>query len=455
MGPVIIAYLRDEHKNRTVRSVPTTRRPGSGAFQRPRRVAAFFDLDKTIIATSSVFAFNKSFLGEGLLSRRSILDLAYTQLAFSLSDADDEQMLKVRQAMATATKGWQPEQVERIVTEALTETVSPTVYSEAQELLAEHRAFGHDLVIVSASGEELVAPIARMLGVDHYAGTRMTRDSEGRYGGEIEFYCQGPGKAEALRAFADRYGYDLQSSYAYSDSSTDLPMLEEVGTPPSSTLTGCCVEKPWSAVGPSSPSRTRRRCCRPWSGPRGRLSAQRPSHWAWVWPRPRLPKPPAVRAESRPRPGSRPRPRLKPSSSVPPPSAVDSRTHPLGRRIIVGSDHRPGPRRPACSWHGDEDARTATEEKSRPPDLVTVIDNPEPTRRKEPERRHQPWVRASRHRRLSRTGDTADHRTPGTRSSRWNRSELAGRPECRPAIRVFQRPGSSWSPSAYWLPDAF
>lgn len=224
-------------------------RPGSRAARRPRRVAAFFDLDKTIIATSSVFAFNKSFLGEGLLSRRSVLELAYTQLAYSLSGADDDQMAKVRQAMATATKGWEPEKVERIVTEALTEIVRPTVFAEAQDLLDEHRALGHDLVIVSASGEELVAPISRMLGADHYAGTRMTRDADGRYGGEIEFYCQGKGKAEAVRAFAQRYGYDLESSYAYSDSSTDLPMLEEVGHPtainPDRTLRREALERGW------------------------------------------------------------------------------------------------------------------------------------------------------------------------------------------------------------------
>ena len=85
--------------------VSAPRRQGPRSPQRRRRVAAFFDLDKTIIATSSVFAFNKSFLDEGMLSRRSVIDLAYTQLAFSLSDADDEQMNKVRQAMATATKG--------------------------------------------------------------------------------------------------------------------------------------------------------------------------------------------------------------------------------------------------------------------------------------------------------------------------------------------------------------
>lgn len=237
-------------------SAPRRQNPRSP--HRRRRVAAFFDLDKTIIATSSVFAFNKSFLGEGLLSRRSVIDLAYTQLAFSLSDADDEQMNKVRQALAAATKGWEPETVERIVTEGLTDTVSPTVYAEAQELLAEHRALGHDLVIVSASGEELVAPIARMLGVDHYAGTRMTRDENGRYGGEIEFYCQGPGKAEAIRAFAERYGYDLDSCYAYSDSSTDLPMLEEVGHPtvvnPDRVLRREALERGWPILTFSNPT---------------------------------------------------------------------------------------------------------------------------------------------------------------------------------------------------------
>ncbi|MFL0580016.1 HAD family hydrolase [Dietzia sp. 179-F 9C3 NHS] len=224
-------------------------RPGPRSSRRPRRVAAFFDLDKTIIATSSVFAFNKSFLDEGLLSRRSVIDLAYTQLAFSLSGADDDQMAKVRQAMAAATKGWEPAKVEQIVTEALTEVVRPTVFAEARDLLAEHRALGHDLVIVSASGEELVAPIARMLGTDHYAGTRMARDADGRYAGEIEFYCQGRGKAEAVRVFAERYGYDLDSCYAYSDSSTDLPMLEEVGHPtainPDRVLRREALERGW------------------------------------------------------------------------------------------------------------------------------------------------------------------------------------------------------------------
>ena len=220
--------------------------------RRPGRVAAFFDLDKTIIATSSVFAFNRSFIEEGLLTRRSVVDLALAQLSFSLSDADDEQMARLRQAMATATKGWLPDQVEEIVSQALTEVVRPQVYEEARDLLAEHRALGHDLVLVSASGEELIAPIARMLGVDHYAGTRMRLDPDGRYAGEIEFYCQGPGKVEAMRSFAERYRYDLDLCHAYSDSITDLPMLGAVGHPvavnPDRALRREAFERGWPVL---------------------------------------------------------------------------------------------------------------------------------------------------------------------------------------------------------------
>ena len=231
-------------------SVPHgSRRPSA---RRPGRVAAFFDLDKTIIATSSVFAFNRSFIEEGLLTRRSVFDLALAQLSFSLSDADDEQMARLRQAMATATKGWLPDQVEEIVSQALTEVVRPQVYEEARDLLAEHRALGHDLVLVSASGEELIAPIARMLGVDHYAGTRMRLDSDGRYAGEIEFYCQGPGKVEAIHSFAERYRYDLDLCHAYSDSITDLPMLGAVGHPvavnPDRALRREALERGWPVL---------------------------------------------------------------------------------------------------------------------------------------------------------------------------------------------------------------
>lgn len=84
--------------------------------------------------------------------------------------------------------------------------------------------------MVSASGEEIVAPIARALGATHAMATRMTV-ADGKYTGEVEFYCHGDAKAAAVRELAALEGYALAHCYAYSDSITDLPMLCEVGHP--------------------------------------------------------------------------------------------------------------------------------------------------------------------------------------------------------------------------------
>ncbi len=126
--------------------------------------------------------------------------------------------------------GWDVEQVKSIVGETLHEIVNPLVFAEAAELIADHKLCGRDVVVVSASGEEIVAPIARALGATHAMATRMVVE-DGKYTGEIAFYCFGEGKVEAIRELAAREGYALEHCYAYSDSVTDVPMLEVVGHP--------------------------------------------------------------------------------------------------------------------------------------------------------------------------------------------------------------------------------
>jgi phosphoserine phosphatase len=120
--------------------------------------------------------------------------------------------------------------VRDIVSETLHEIIDPIVYDEAVELIGLHKAAGRDVVIVSSSGEEVVAPIGAMLGADHVIGTRMV-EREGKYTGEISRYVYAAEKAVAIRELADARGYDLSSCYAYSDSVTDVPMLEAVGHP--------------------------------------------------------------------------------------------------------------------------------------------------------------------------------------------------------------------------------
>lgn len=194
------------------------------------RVAAFFDLDKTVIAKSSTLAFSRPFFQEGLINRRAVLKSAYAQFVFMLAGADADQMDRMRAHITSLCTGWDVEQVNAVVEETLHDIVDPLVYKEATQLITEHQELGHDVVVLSASGEEVVAPIAKLLGATHSAGTRMVV-AEGRYTGEVEFYCSGENKATAARQLAEQHGYDLDQCRAYSDSLTDLPLLEAVGHP--------------------------------------------------------------------------------------------------------------------------------------------------------------------------------------------------------------------------------
>jgi HAD superfamily hydrolase (TIGR01490 family) len=196
----------------------------------PGRVAAFFDLDKTIIAKSSTFAFSKPFFRQGLINRRAVLKSSYAQFVYLLAGADDDQMDRMRAHITALCAGWDVDQVKAIVEETLHDIVDPLVYKEATELIAEHRARGHDIVVVSASGQELVELIGQLIGATHSIGTR-AEVRGGRYTGEIEFYCAGKNKAAAARDLAAQQGYCLPNCHAYSDSVSDLPLLEAVGHP--------------------------------------------------------------------------------------------------------------------------------------------------------------------------------------------------------------------------------
>lgn len=220
------------------------------------RTAAFFDLDKTIIAKSSTLAFSKPFFAQGLLNRRAVLKSSYAQFIYLLSGADHDQMDRMRAHMTNMCTGWDVEQVKSIVNETLHDIVTPLVFAEAADLIAAHKLCGRDVVVVSASGEEIVAPIARALGATHAMATRMVVE-DGRYTGEIAFYCYGEGKVQAIRELAAREGYPLEHCYAYSDSITDLPMLESVGHPsvvnPDRGLRREAVERGWPVMSFSRP----------------------------------------------------------------------------------------------------------------------------------------------------------------------------------------------------------
>jgi HAD superfamily hydrolase (TIGR01490 family) len=192
--------------------------------------AAFFDLDKTVVSKSSSLALSRPMYRAGLVSRAALLKGAYAQLVYLLLGADERKMDRVKESLLALTKGWDKAQVEQVVREALMEVVDPYLYAEALDLIDLHRALGRRVFIVSSSPEEVVRPLAERLGDVDVIATK-AKIEDGKYTGELEFYVYGETKAEMISKIADEQMIDLTGSYAYSDSMTDLPMLEAVGNP--------------------------------------------------------------------------------------------------------------------------------------------------------------------------------------------------------------------------------
>jgi HAD superfamily hydrolase (TIGR01490 family) len=225
--------------------------------------AAFFDLDKTVIARASMVAFGAPFQRAGLLSRRVLVRALWGQLVYLWLGAGEKKLAKTRDAALKLTRGWDQQKVRAIVREAIDEVIEPIVFEEALELIRSHQAEGRLVAIVSASPVEVVEPLSQHLGADLAIGTEAKIDEHGRYSGELVRYTYGPAKADAIRELAEERGIDLAASYAYSDSVTDLPMLELVGHPvavnPDRPLLRIANEREWEVVRFVKPVRLRDR----------------------------------------------------------------------------------------------------------------------------------------------------------------------------------------------------
>jgi HAD superfamily hydrolase (TIGR01490 family) len=172
-------------------------------------------------------------------------------LQYLLGSADEATTEKMRKKLSELATGWDVEKLREIAADSVSDQINPYVYQEAINLIAEHHELGHDVVIISASATELVEPIAQLLGADHFVATVLTVN-EGKYTGDIEFYAYGEYKAEAIAEMARNFDYNLAESYAYTDSCTDVPMLEAVGygtvVNPDRNLRQMAVERGWTML---------------------------------------------------------------------------------------------------------------------------------------------------------------------------------------------------------------
>jgi len=225
--------------------------------------AAFFDLDKTVIAKASIAAFGRPFRRGGLISRRTVARAVVGQLVYLQFGASEQKLERIRESLLMLTKGWERDRVAQIVRETLLDTIEPIIYQEALDLMEHHRLAGDLVYLVSAAPEEIVLPLADLLGVDGAVASAAEVDSGGRYTGRMAFYAYGPAKAAAVRRLAESERIDLALSTAYSDSATDAPMLEAVGHPvavnPDRALARIARERGWEIKEFTNPVRVRDR----------------------------------------------------------------------------------------------------------------------------------------------------------------------------------------------------
>ncbi len=196
-----------------------------------KKTAAFFDLDRTIIAKAAMGAFKSPLLSHGLLTRRAVISILVGEIIYLHLGATRVRIEHFGKSGVKLVKGRKQSEISAAVEEVLNKVVEPIIYAEALELIESHKKRGHLVVLVSASPEEIVKPLAKLLNADITIASRAHVDSEGYYTGSIDFLAIGTKKADAIIELADKIGIDLAKSHAFSDSITDLPMLEIVGHP--------------------------------------------------------------------------------------------------------------------------------------------------------------------------------------------------------------------------------
>jgi HAD superfamily hydrolase (TIGR01490 family) len=193
------------------------------------RAAAFFDLDKTLMAGSSGMQFARVAARHGIVGRRQLGSWAVEHLRYRLRGTTDQRTTEVLKVARGLITGVPARDVERMTPEVMA-AILPRIYPQMLEEVYAHQDAGRATFIVSAAGDGVVGHLAHVLGMDGGIGTRYEVDDQGAFTGRFDGpFVYGAGKVEAMEAFATEHDIDLAQSYAYSDSLSDLPMLEAVG----------------------------------------------------------------------------------------------------------------------------------------------------------------------------------------------------------------------------------
>ena len=192
--------------------------------------AAFFDLDRTLMAGSSAFQFGRASYQAGLMSRRQLARDAWANVRFRLRGSTDEATDALRERIFTSIEGTRVVELQRLGPRVLA-GVLPRIYPQMLDVAYAHQDAGRKVYIVTAASQEMAEVLAHVLVFDGGIGSR-SEIADGRYTGRPDGpFTYREGKAQEMRRLAAQVGIDLSESYAYSDSESDLPMMRAVGYP--------------------------------------------------------------------------------------------------------------------------------------------------------------------------------------------------------------------------------
>jgi HAD superfamily hydrolase (TIGR01490 family) len=217
------------------------------------RGAAFFDLDRTLMAGSSGMHFARAAYGSGMVGRRQLMRWGVEHVHFRLRGSTDERTAQLLSQVKELLAGVPSRDISRLAP-GLLAGVLPRIYPKMLDEVRIHQDADRPTFIVSAAGNDLVEMLARVLGMEGGIGTRYEVDGDGLLTGRIvEPFVYADGKVAAMRGFAAEHDIDLAASWAYSDSASDLPMLRAVGNPvavnPDAELARVAADEGWRVMG--------------------------------------------------------------------------------------------------------------------------------------------------------------------------------------------------------------
>jgi putative phosphoserine phosphatase/1-acylglycerol-3-phosphate O-acyltransferase len=209
-------------------------------------IAAFFDVDRTLIAGFSVIEFIRDGVVSGRMGGRAMLETAIAVAQFQLGQTGFSSFVA---GTSAGLRGVSETEFAAIGERIFRDRLAADVFPESRALVQAHRKMGHTVVVVSSATRYQIDPLAKHLGIRHVLCTRLETKGGKFTGAVLKPTCYGEGKAHAARAFAGSRAIDLEESYFYTDSDEDLPLLAIVGKPrptnPNGRLREIAVKRGW------------------------------------------------------------------------------------------------------------------------------------------------------------------------------------------------------------------